>query len=204
MHLFYHDLQNDSALRLENEEHRHCSQVLRHVVGDLVHVTDGMGKLAEVEITDVQRRFTAFKVVDVKEVPTKSFAVHIAISPTKQMDRMEWFVEIACEMGADDITFLQTKHSERPMIKLDRLEKKTISALKQSKSAWKTCLHPMVGFKGFLERDDSAHKYIAAVDANSKYLAQTIEPGTTYTVLIGPEGDFTQQEVNLALSLIHI
>ncbi len=198
MHLFYHDLQKNTELRLENEEHHHCIHVLRHKVGDKVHATDGKGKIATIRINDIEKEFTGFEIIEIEEVSTKPFRTHIAIGPTKKLDRMEWFVEKACEMGVDEITFIKTQNSERPRIRLDRLEKKALSALKQSKSGWKTVINPITDFQTFIASCKENCKFIAAVGPDSHYLSRLIKPCSSIAVLIGPEGDFTDEELQKA------
>ena len=169
MHLFYFDLQKYDDLRLENEEHRHCIQVLRHKTGDVIHITDGKGQLCEVKITHTERNFTSFKIINTKKVSKKSFMTHIGIALTKQMERIEWFVEKVSEMGTDEISFITTENPERSILKTNRLEKKTISALKQSKGAWKTELNPLIPFSDFMESTIADQKFIAATKAENDF-----------------------------------
>jgi 16S rRNA (uracil1498-N3)-methyltransferase len=197
MHLFYQPLLKKSIFKLENEEHHHCINVLRHKVGDTIHVTDGKGDVWLVSITEVGKKFTAFTQIEKHVIQNKDFNTIIAISPTKQIDRMEWFVEKACELGVDTIYFIQTKNSERNRLKLDRLEKKTVSALKQSKSGYKTELKELTSFKEFIKNEfPGVKKFIAKVDDSSLLLAhRLVSKNDSFLFLIGPEGDFTDEEV---------
>ncbi len=200
MHLFYQPLLKKSIFKLENEEHHHCVNVLRHKVGDNIYVTDGKGGVWIVRITETTKKSTVFSEVEKLAKIKKNHSISIAISPTKQIDRMEWFVEKACELGVDTIYFIQTKNSERNRLKLDRLERKTISALKQSKSGYKTELKELISFKEFVNNDfPGVQKFIAKVDETSTSLNyEQIGNNDSFLFLIGPEGDFTEEEVSIA------
>jgi len=203
MHLFYQPLLKKSIFKLENEEHHHCINVLRHKIGDNIHVTDGKGEIWLVNITEISKKSTVFTQIEKLPTNKKSYGIKICISPTKQIDRMEWFVEKACELGVDTIYFIQTKNSERNRLKLDRLERKTISALKQSKSGYKTELKELISFKEFLNNDfPGVQKFIAKVDESSEIINyELISKSDSFLFLIGPEGDFTEEEVSLAEKL---
>ncbi|MDH5610491.1 MAG: 16S rRNA (uracil(1498)-N(3))-methyltransferase, partial [Cyclobacteriaceae bacterium] len=195
MHLFYQKLLKEKIFSLENEEYRHCVQVLRHKEGDVVYVTDGKGLRCEVILTRVAKNECHFEVKNEEVFPPKPFAVHLAIAPTKQTERMEWLVEKVCELGVDELTFVWTQNSERSKLKLDRLEKKSISALKQSKGAWITKLNPPVDLDTFARQDDAAIRLVAAVQAGNAYMGDCLVAGQKTSILIGPEGDFTMEEV---------
>ncbi len=182
---------------MEGAEHQHCSRVLRKKAGDQITVTDGNGGMAVVEILDVGNNQTAYRIISTKEVPSKQFHVHLAMAPTKQLERTEWFVEKATELGVDEISFFNSKNSERKTLKLDRLERKTISALKQSKGAWKTRINPMKSLKDIL-KIQAEHKVVAHVSENHEYMLDAITNGKSVLLLVGPEGDFDEQEVNEA------
>lgn len=199
MHLFYQPLLKNEIFRLENGEHRHCSLVLRHSQGDEVHVTDGAGQFWSVEITDISKKYTAFMPLKKEFIAKRGFHKHLIVAPTKQLERMEWMVEKACELGIDEISFIQCQNSERPRLKLDRLEKKVVSALKQSKSAYKTILNPLTNFsRQIAVIDKSMVKIIAYVGESGDYLPSVISGEKPHTIVIGPEGDFTHEEVELA------
>ncbi|NQW27470.1 MAG: 16S rRNA (uracil(1498)-N(3))-methyltransferase [Flammeovirgaceae bacterium] len=200
MHLFYHPTLDQETNYLSEEESKHCIQVLRGKPGDLIHLTDGKGLMAIATIVKADTRRCSFEIIESTIAPKKSFYSHIAIAPTKQAERMEWFVEKACELGVDEISFIKTKNSERPLLKLDRLEKKTISALKQSKGGYKTRLNPMVDLKEFLLKSKADHKHIAVVDSTQAYINECLEARSNQLILIGPEGDFTSQELKKALT----
>jgi 16S rRNA (uracil1498-N3)-methyltransferase len=200
MHLFYQEFLKDSKFYLENEEHLHCVKVLRHVKGDIIHITNGKGLIVSAELTEITRKRSDFEVKERKTTPPKTFSNHIAICPTKQMDRIEWFVEKACELGVDEVTFVQSNNSERTSLKLERLEKKAISALKQSKGGYKTKLKGCIQFDKWIENAKADQKLIAVVNPDNKYIGILLKPKCDNLILIGPEGDFTPEEVELAIS----
>jgi len=184
---------------LENEEFQHCTKVLRRKEGDIIGIMDGKGTLATASISAINKRSLTFEVSDQEKMAKKPFSIHIAIAPTKSLDRMEWFVEKAGELGVDEITFLLTKNSERPRLKLDRLEKKAISALKQSKSGFLTKVHPLLSLTNFLKEDLSIYSKSIATVGDNPYFSESIVSNQSQLVLIGPEGDFTKNETSLAI-----
>lgn len=196
MNYYYHpDPESNSFL--SNEESSHAIKVLRKQKGDDIHIMDGKGNSYSVEITDANFRKCGFRILEKRQHPKKSFRIHIAIAPTKSIDRIEWFVEKACELGADEISLILTKRTERSKVKVERLEKKAISALKQSKNFWKCTINEPVPFSNFLKGKPSAEqKYIAFVETGQEdsLFKKAVEAQSTI-ILIGPEGDFTQEEV---------
>ena len=199
MHLFYQPDLDLGRHSLNEEESRHCLQVLRHQAGDQVHVTNGKGMIAKVEIISTDRKECCFDTIATEIVAKKPFYQHLAIAHTKQTERMEWFVEKACELGVDEISFIKTKNTERPKLKLDRLEKKTISALKQSKGGYKTILNPLIAFDAFIQNTPDDPRYIAVVQPGLPHLITCLIPQTRQIILVGPEGDFASPELENAL-----
>ena len=199
MHLFYQPELHLGVHSLNAEEAKHCLQVLRNQIGDQVHVTNGKGMIAKVRITSTNLKECRFEIVSNEKLIKKSFHQHLAIAPTKQTERMEWFVEKACELGVDEISFIYTSNTERPKLKLDRLEKKTISALKQSKGGLKTILNPLIKFEKFIEKTQNYTRYIASVRPGLPHLINCLTPQSHHVILIGPEGDFTSPELRKAL-----
>jgi 16S rRNA (uracil1498-N3)-methyltransferase len=195
MHLFYQELLKSGNNWIEEEEHEHCTRVLRRVTGDYIHVTDGCGLLAKARITKVEKKKTTFEILEKQSVSPKDFSIHIAICPTKQLDRMEWFVEKASELGVDRISFMRSRNSIRDNLKIERLEKKTISALKQSKGAWKTQITPMCDYQSVIKKAHEEIRLIAAVSDDNSYVLDKVIPGKQVIILIGPEGDFTSEEI---------
>ena len=199
--LFYQPLTASGIHYLDEVESRHCIKVLRKRQGDPITVTDGKGEFFDCVITDASDRRCAFDIAGHLTVPRESFAVNIAISPTKSADRIEWFVEKAVEIGVNNITLIDCKNSERSFINMDRLTKVAISAMKQSLKARLPEISPIVSFNDFVTTAVQDEKYIAFVDqTNPDHLSEVAKPGRSYVVLIGPEGDFSHDELTLALS----
>lgn len=198
--LFYQPNISQGVLYLDPEESRHCTKVLRKRAGDTLHVTDGKGFLHTCKITDANPDKCVFKIESSEQEKPKNFRIHIAIAPTKNPDRTEWFVEKAIEIGVDEISFLACENSERTTVKTERIEKLAISALKQSLKTTFTKIHSIRTLQEFISASSSSEKFIAYVDqANPYELFQVAKPKNSYTVLIGPEGDFSPDELELAL-----
>lgn len=188
---------------LPESEARHCIQVLRHKVGDRIHFIDGQGGLYEGEIAEAGKKTCLLKVISHKENHGKRpYRVHLAVAPTKNISRMEWLLEKATEIGLDTFTPLLCSHSERRVLKLERLEKIAISAAKQSVKAYLPQLNPLTSFEAFLkEAPAEAGRYIAYLGEGVKEsLKQNYKPGQDVCLLIGPEGGFSPQEAEAAVS----
>lgn len=184
--------------QLPDEEHQHCSKVLRKRAGDEVGIYDGVGGEYLVRLTEVSKKQSCFEILNQQKLPAKPFHHHIAIAPTKNIDRIEWFVEKACELGVDEISFILTKNCERSKIRVDRLEKKAVSALKQSKTGYLTQINELRTFTSFLKTTTADSKYIAVVEPDLPYFSKIIKSDSSVITLIGPEGDFTQDEADQA------
>lgn len=201
MNYFYQPHISHSNQKLEGDEFTHCTRVLRSRVGDHIGILDGKGGFYQVEITSIQSKNLNFQVLEEEHKPAKPFHHHIAIAPTKNIDRVEWFVEKACELGVDEISFILTKNSERNKLRIDRVEKKAISALKQSKSGFLTKINELVKFPSFIKSaaESTTAKHIAYVADGLPYFADQVKPLSPSITLIGPEGDFDPSEVEMAL-----
>jgi 16S rRNA (uracil1498-N3)-methyltransferase len=203
MQLFYtHNINNNIAI-LEEEEARHVTQVLRRKIGDKMQITDGLGNLYMGEIVDITKKTCVVAINETHEKYNKRpFHLHIAIAPTKNIDRLEWFLEKATEIGIDEITPLICKRSERTIIKPERLKGILISAMKQSFQTYSPKLNETLDFQKFMKIDflNEKNKYIAYCnDAEIPPLSKIYPKGENALVLIGPEGDFTETEVDLAI-----
>lgn len=200
MQLFYQPHIEEGSHYLDDEESRHAIKVLRLKQGDMVDLTDGKGNFYKARITDANHKKCYFEITNVyASGPNLTFR-HIAIAPTKNLDRTEWFVEKAVELGVDRITFLHCEHSERKVLKTDRIVKKAIGAMKQSGQAHLPTIDELTSFKSFVKGVQSDLKFIAYVDfENRDELKESIAPGKSNLVLIGPEGDFSVNEVNMAV-----
>lgn len=201
MQLFFQP-QLPDKLFLPEEEAKHCQKVLRHQPGDIIHVTDGQGSLYKVQLTGEQPKMCSFELLEQLRKPEeKPFSIHIAIAPTKNSDRLEWFIEKAMEFGIDEISLLQCSHSERSKINMDRLEKKAISAMKQSLHLQMPAIHPLKKLNNFVKEQaaSNSQRFIAYVDESiPRHLKEAAQSGSPVCVLIGPEGDFSPEEIAVA------
>jgi len=191
-----------SLPELPEEESLHCTRVLRLKAGDPITVTDGKGFFYHATVVNANPRHCQVKVMKrLSQKPLWNYHLHIAVAPTKNMDRMEWFVEKATEIGIDIITFLSCRHSERKDIKLPRLNKTAISAMKQSNKAILPQINEIIDFQKFISSGFKAVKMIAyCADEHKQLIKDIYTPGQNVLILIGPEGDFSQDEINAALS----
>ena len=185
---------------LPADEAAHCLRVLRLQAGDEIRLTDGKGMFYKAEITTATGKRCLFKVLEAVPHPKEwSGHLHLALAPTKNMDRIEWFVEKATEIGFDELSFLNCRFSERKVIKTERIEKIVVSAIKQSLKARKPVVNEMVDFGRFMQREFAGQKFIAhCYEGEKPLLKDVLQPGEDAVVLIGPEGDFSREEVEKA------
>ena len=202
MHTFYAPDLSLPTYTLPEDESKHAVRVLRLAAGDAVTLVNGQGGVYQAEVTDAHPKRCQLRITAAIQVPRRSYFVHVAVAPTKSLDRMEWLVEKATEVGVDQLSFLRCARSERRELKLDRLEKIAVSALKQSGQAWLPQLAVLTDFADFLPTLDPATTFLAhlADDARTE-LAQVAGAALTCCVLIGPEGDFTPEEIAAARQL---
>jgi 16S rRNA (uracil1498-N3)-methyltransferase len=176
-------------------------KVLRLVKGDLIHLTDGAGNLYESEIISVSGKSCQILIGrNLTTVGKRDYYLHIAIAPTKNIDRMEWFLEKATEIGIDEITPLICEHSERRQLRIDRLEKVITSAMKQSLKAWHPKLNEPMDFRKFIEGRTETGKFMAYITDGVPLLKNVYRKGDHAVILIGPEGDFSPAEVEAAVN----
>lgn len=204
MHLFYTPDINSEIYTLSEEESKHAVRVLRITKGETVELIDGKGNLFTAEVADDHPKRCTVHITDVKkEFNKRSFFLHIAMAPTKNMERTEWFLEKAVEIGIDAFTPVQCEHSERVVVKTERLQKIAVSAMKQSLKAYEPVIHETLSFHKFIESQASfdGEKFIAHCDRtelNPPLLKNSYSKGKNALILIGPEGDFSKQEIMFA------
>lgn len=201
MHLFYTpDIL--SSGEMPEEESNHAVKVLRLAEGDEVVLIDGKGTFHKALISRAHHKRCGVQIVE--SYPEENhwpFKIHVAVAPTKNMDRIEWFAEKATEMGIDAITLLKCRYSERKDVKTERLNKILVSAMKQSLKATLPRLEGMTDFRKFVEQPFDGQKFIAHCykESERNLLTKLYRPGSNMLILIGPEGDFSEEEVALAL-----
>lgn len=201
MQIFYAPFIENNSIELSEEESRHISRVLRLNIGDPINITDGKGAMCECVLTEFGKRNVKASILK----RTDSFEkrpnyLHIAIAPTKNIDRFEWFVEKATELGIDEITPILCEHSERKVLRPERIERVIVAAMKQSIKAYKPILNPLQSFHDCIESSNSAECFIAHCHKSTKIpLKELVFPAKNSLILIGPEGDFSETEVESAI-----
>ena len=199
MQLFYLENPKDEII-LSAEESKHATKVLRKKEGDVLSFTDGKGNLYKAEITVADSRKCRLKVVSTEQKEKQhNYHLHIAIAPTKNMDRFEWFLEKATEIGIDEITPIICSRSERKVIKTERCNRILLSAMKQSLKFHLPKLNEAISLNDFLKQDYEGAKYIAHCEDGEKKELKIVNKTEKYLILIGPEGDFSPKEIDLAL-----
>jgi 16S rRNA (uracil1498-N3)-methyltransferase len=204
MQLFYHPdiTENDKQITFPKEESRHIVKVLRKKEGDQLTVTNGKGYLFKTEILNISPQQCLARVLAVENEPSPAYYLHLAVAPTKMNDRYEWFLEKATEIGVREITPVICEHSERKVVKMERYERVLQSAMKQSLHLSIPKLNQTSYLIDFLAFEIKGKKYIAHCEETTEKssLKRQIVPGEYSTILIGPEGDFSSSEIELALA----
>ncbi|KQO24835.1 16S rRNA methyltransferase [Flavobacterium sp. Leaf82] len=202
MQLFYNPDIDESteSFAFDKEESRHIIKVLRKKDSDILHVTNGFGLLFETEITLASDNKCIVQVLSIKKSPEPKFHLHLAVAPTKMNDRFEWFLEKATEIGIQEITPIICDRSERKVINAERFEKIILSAMKQSNETYLPKLNEAISFKEFVKQQNKGLQLIAhCEETDKKSLKDILKPNESVTMLIGPEGDFSEKEIALAL-----
>ncbi len=196
---FYSTQISDTQIILNENDSKHAIKSLRLAVADELEIVDGKGIIYHCIIENAHQKKCVCKIVATTRETPLPYHLHVAIAPTKNIDRLEWFLEKATEMGVSEITPLLCQHSERKQIKPERLERILISAMKQSLKAEKPVLHPLTKFKDFINKDLGGLKLIAHCEDGEKTSLKSLsEKQYRITILIGPEGDFSLEEIKLA------
>jgi 16S rRNA (uracil1498-N3)-methyltransferase len=200
MNLFYTPQLVEPVFKLDTEESKHLIRVLRKQAGDMIVTTDGRGFFYDCQVLEANPKACVVEVVAKKPGDDqRSFKIHMAVAPTKNINRFEWFLEKVTEMGVNDITPIFTFHSERREVKNDRLEKVLIAAMKQSLKSHLPHLRDSEKFNKFIQQPFEGDKFIAFIDKEvTLELAQIGKSNTDTLILIGPEGDFSHEEVEAA------
>jgi 16S rRNA (uracil1498-N3)-methyltransferase len=195
---FYAESINKNEIILSKEEINHIHKVLRINDNTRITLTDGLGQLACATIDNISSKKIEFIDIEVEKEQPLSYSLRIAIAPTKNINRFEWFIEKATEIGITAIQPILTFHSERKHIRFDRLEKVAVSAMKQSKKAWKPSILPIIGFAEFVNSTTEGNKYMAYLGEQAPHLYSVEAKKSNTIILIGPEGGFSPEEYELA------
>ncbi len=198
MILFYSKECDGHTAKLVDSEAIHCKQALRKKIGDEVYLTDGLGQCYVGRITNIAKKHVEIDIL--REHPlskSRTYKIHIAIAPTKNISRFEWFLEKATEFGVDEITPLLCARSERKIIKPERLEKILVSAMKQSLKARLPKLNPLTSYSNFIQGDCAGSRFIAHLEDQPELLINSYQADHDSIILIGPEGDFTPDEISM-------
>ena len=199
MQLFFIE-KPETKIVLSKEESKHATKVLRKKEGDILNFTDGKGGFYKAEITVADTKKCRLQIISSEQKPKQhNYHLHIAIAPTKNMDRYEWFLEKATEIGVDEITPIICDHSERKFLKTERCNRILLSAIKQSSKFHLPKLNEAISLKEFVKQDFEGNKYIAHCEDINKTELRKEEKANKTTVLIGPEGDFSSSEITIAL-----
>jgi 16S rRNA (uracil1498-N3)-methyltransferase len=201
MELFFDPEFESNQFVLNEIESKHCINVLRNRVGETIRVTDGKGHLFVGKISNPHPKHCQITLEDKITFQPQSPQIHIAIAPTKNMDRLEWFLEKTTEIGISEITLLLCQHSERRQIRIDRLEKVIVSAMKQSLKYHLPKLNEPTLFNDFVKSTINGQKFIAHCSDTQRYLLRNqYQKQSDAIILIGPEGDFSNEEITTALN----
>lgn len=200
MQLFYTPNINSKEYTLPKDESKHCIQVLRKKIGDIIYLVDGRGGFYTASLINENPKSCQLLIEkESHEFGKSGTHIHIAIAPTKKNDRLEWFLEKSTEIGINEITPIICDHSERKVIKIERMNKILVAAMKQSQRAYLPKLNQAITFKSFIQKDFNSKCFIAHCEKGKKVLLKnTISKGEDIIVVIGPEGDFSINEINLA------
>ena len=201
MQLFYNPevTEHTTSITFSKEESKHIIKVLRKTQGDILHITNGKGWLFDVEINQADIKRCEAKILSKSLQSKRNFKLHMAVAPTKMNDRFEWFLEKATEIGIEEITPIICDHSERKVVKLDRFEKILQSATKQSLNCYLPKLNEAISFNEFIKQKFEGQLFIAHCENTNKIsLRKAIKSGLDTTILIGPEGDFSVKEIEIA------
>jgi len=202
MQLFYNQAisSEDKEVIFPKDESKHIVKVLRKKEGDNLNITNGKGFLFSAEIIEANPNKCKAKITAVEQERDKKYHIHLAVAPTKMNDRFETFLEKATEIGLDKITPIICDHSERKVVKINRFERVLQSAMKQSLHYSIPEISEAISFQEFIQQEQNEQKFIAHCEENDKKsLQKELEPGKSYTILIGPEGDFSSEEIESAI-----
>ena len=191
---------HSTSFSFDKEESKHITKVLRKKEGDILFVTNGLGHLFKTEITLATDSKCTVDIRSIEKANDSKYHLHLAVAPTKMNDRYEWFLEKATEIGVQEITPIICDHSERKIIKTERFDKIVLSAMKQSNQLFLPTLNEPISFKEFVKKSIDGQKFIAhCEESDKKTLKEVLKSHEDCIILIGPEGDFSLKEIELAI-----
>jgi len=204
MQLFYNKFITETSkeIRFDKEESRHIFKVLRKQEGSILNLTNGKGFFFKARLIQSNLKNCMATVLEVKKQEPLPYSLHLAVAPTKLNDRYEWFLEKATEIGVTEITPIICEHSEREIIKIERFDKKIQSAMKQSLNAFLPKINKAIPFGDFLKlQEGNLHQKLIAhcEESNKQSLKSVLKPNDNTILLIGPEGDFSTNEINKSI-----
>ncbi len=200
MEIYFHPHISSESSLPESEAH-HCIHVMRHVVGDMIHITDGCGNLYQCCLISVSKKKTDVVIVQHVMHQDINHRIHIAVVPVKSMDRLEFMIEKLTELGVTEITFIRTTRCERDKINMEKLMMRAVAAVKQSRNLFIPVLHPLIKLDSFIKQTEVSRKYVAALSQDKPSSLSDISVTQESTcILIGPEGDFTEDEMKQILN----
>lgn len=188
------EINGETAYLLPEEAH-HCSRVLRKMPGDEIMLIDGKGNFYKARLETVSKKECTASILDRWEEEKKGYYLHLAVAPTKNISRFEWFIEKSIEIGVDEITPLLCEHSERDRINPERLLRVATGAVKQSLGATIPKINPLTTIDDLLTANNPGELICAHFEPDVQHLKHIIQPGKNYTILVGPEGDFSKEEI---------
>jgi 16S rRNA (uracil1498-N3)-methyltransferase len=207
MHVFFQPVISQNSIQLSEEESKHCVRVLRMKKGDEVHLADGKGTHAIASIVDDNPKRCVLAVTEQQFIKQhRDYYLHVLIAPTKNFDRIEWFIEKATEAGIDEITFIESSNSERAKINLERCQKIAISAMKQSKQWHLPKINTIIKLSALEQINLQGLKLVAWCESNKEQRLKDIliqQPAQKIAILIGPEGDFTKAYRNSSVICLY-
>jgi len=202
MEFFFSNIIDNDIITLDNVESRHCIKVMRHKMGDTINVVDGLGNMYIGDLVFIDKKSCKIKIDQInKNYNKRNHYLHIAISPIKNHDRLEWFVEKSVEIGVDEITLINCSRSLRRTVKMERLNKTAVTAMKQALKAYVPIINDIVDLEDFIVQSKHPNSFVCHLENNNRrnlfFYKNSILNKQNSCFLIGPEGDFTLNEIDL-------
>ncbi len=200
MELFFSNNRIGNLIEMPETEAHHLLHVLRYKIGDTIKITDGQGNFFETKIIEINKKKCVVEIAQQQTIEKPKHRTTIAIAPTKNRERLEWFLEKATEIGVDEIQLIKTQHAEKSNVAIERLEKILVAAIKQSNQAWLPVLKPLITFDELIKLKNFDQFFICHnLPPATQQLIQVANPNLKTLMAIGPEGGFSHQEIEMAL-----